>query len=52
MAKNGWRRDAVGVKRLGQLRGLPPKLPPKLPHKLPHKLPPKLNGYTKARDNS
>ena len=44
MAGNGWRRYAVGEKRLGQLRGYPPKLP--------HKLGPKLNGYTKARDDS
>ena len=35
--KNSWRRDAVWVKKLGQLRGYSP---------------PKLNNYTKARDDS
>ena len=44
MEGNGWRRYAVGAKRLGQLRGYPPKLP--------HKLGPKLNGYIKAQDDS
>ena len=44
MAEITRRRDAIEAKRLGQLRGHPPKLP--------HKLGPKLNSYTKARDNS
>lgn len=38
------RRDAVWVKKLGQLRGYPLSYP--------HKLGPKLNGYTKAQDDS